>query len=237
MAAAETTPGSRLECSLTPRLRSGSAGGAVAPAYRGTPLNRTGISEVMPRLWRRLGAERGGPAREIQARAEALEFTAPPERAKIRLARLLPYVRSNQTSAPSAGSGKSPRSRPCPQQRTGPKPCSRCSAGTSLPISGCLAPSRRGNTALRGQASAHAPEQPVLDVRNQPDNHRRRRTERRLLSGTFAVVVMLAAGRWRRRGIAGLADAPPAAAGCRCSRVGDQARATWTLAGSSLPPR
>ena len=93
------------------------------------------------------------------------------------------------------------------------------------------------NTALRSQASAHAPEQPVLDVRNQPDNHRRRRTERRLLSGTFAVVVMLAAGRWRRRGIAGLADAPPAAAGCRCSRVGDQARATWTLAGSSLPPR
>ncbi len=132
----------------------------------------------------------------------------------------------------------SPRDQdPCPQQRTGPKPCRRCSAGTSLPISGCLAPSRRGNTALRSQASAHAPEQPVLDVRNQPDNYRRRRTERRLLSGTFAVVVMLAAGRWRRRGIAGLADAPPAAAGCRCSRVGDQARATWTLAGSSLPPR
>ena len=132
----------------------------------------------------------------------------------------------------------SPRDQdPCPQQRTGPKPCRRCSAGTSLPISGCLAPSRRGNTALRSQASAHAPEQPVLDVRNQPDNHRRRRTERRLLSGTFAVVVMLAAGRWRWRGIAGLAGAPPAAAGCRCSRVGDQARATWTLAGSSLPPR
>ena len=71
----------------------------------------------------------------------------------------------------------SPRDQdPCPQQRTGPKPCRRCSAGTSLPISGCLAPSRRGNTALRSQASAHAPEQPVLDVRNQPDNHRRRRT-------------------------------------------------------------
>ena len=51
--------------------------------------------------------------------------------------------------------------------------------GTSLPISGCSAPSRRGNAALRTPASADAPEQPVLDVRNQPDSHRPRRTERR----------------------------------------------------------
>ena len=212
------------------------SGRACLPGHPAEP-DRHLRDEGLPRLWRRPDAERGSPAREIQARAEALEFTAPPERAEIRLARLLPYVRSNQTSALLLARG-SPRDQdPCPQQRTGPKPCRRCSAGTSPPISGCLAPSRRGNTALRSQASAHAPEQPVLDVRNQPDNHRRRRTERRLLSGTFAVVVMLAAGRWRRRGIAGLADAPPAAAGCRCSRVGDQARATWTLAGSSLPPR
>ena len=43
----------------------------------------------------------------------------------------------------------SPPSRPpCPQQRRGSKPCRRCSAGTSLPISGCLAPPRRGNAAL-----------------------------------------------------------------------------------------
>ncbi len=84
-------------------------------------------------------------------------------------------------TAPYAGSGKSPRSRPpCPQQRRGSKPCRRCSAGTSLPISGCLAPSRRGNAALRSPTSTDAPEQPVLDVHNQPDSHRRRRTERRV---------------------------------------------------------
>jgi hypothetical protein len=47
-------------------------------------------------------------------------------------------------------------------------PAGGCSAGTSLHISGCLAPSRRGNAALRSPASAAAPEQPVLDVRNQP---------------------------------------------------------------------
>ena len=41
-------------------------------------------------------------------------------------------------------------------------------------ISGCPAPSRRGNAALRSPTSADAPEQPVLDVRNQPDSHRRR---------------------------------------------------------------
>ena len=52
-------------------------------AAEGTPLNRTGIAEVitdegLPRLWRRPDAERGGPAREIQARAEVLDFTARP---------------------------------------------------------------------------------------------------------------------------------------------------------------
>ena len=51
---------------------------------------------------------------------------------------------------------------------------------TSLPISGCLAPSRSGNAALRGRASADAPERPVLDVRNQPESHRPRRTDRRI---------------------------------------------------------
>jgi hypothetical protein len=62
-------------------------------AAEGTPLNRTGIAEViaeegLPRLWRRPDAARGGPAREIQARAEALDFTALPERAETRLAGL-----------------------------------------------------------------------------------------------------------------------------------------------------
>ena len=67
---------------------------ATALAAEGTPLNRTGIAEViadegLPRLWRRPDAERGGPAREIQARAEALDFTSVPERAETSLAGLL----------------------------------------------------------------------------------------------------------------------------------------------------
>jgi DDE family transposase len=67
---------------------------AVALAAEGTPLNRTGIAEViadegLPRLWRRPDAERGGPAREIQARAETLDFAALPERSETRLAGLL----------------------------------------------------------------------------------------------------------------------------------------------------
>ncbi len=67
---------------------------AEALAAEGTPLNRTGIAEViaaegLPRLWRRPEAERGGPAREIQARAGALDFAALPARAETRLAGLL----------------------------------------------------------------------------------------------------------------------------------------------------
>jgi hypothetical protein len=63
-------------------------------AAEDTPLNRTGIAEViaaegLPRLWRRPDTERGGPAREIQARAEALDFSALPGRAETRLAGLL----------------------------------------------------------------------------------------------------------------------------------------------------
>jgi hypothetical protein len=67
---------------------------AEALAAEGTPLNRTGIAEViagqgLPRLWRRPDAERGGVQREIQPRAEALDFTTLPERAETRLAGLL----------------------------------------------------------------------------------------------------------------------------------------------------
>jgi hypothetical protein len=40
-------------------------------------------------MWRRPDAERGGPAREIQARAEELDFSTLPERAETRLAGLL----------------------------------------------------------------------------------------------------------------------------------------------------
>jgi hypothetical protein len=45
--------------------------------------------EGLPRLWRRPDAERGGPAREIQARAEALDSGELPARAETRLAGLL----------------------------------------------------------------------------------------------------------------------------------------------------
>ena len=67
---------------------------AHALAAGGTPLNRTGIAEViaaegLPRLWRRPDAERGGPAREIQARAGALDFGDLPAQAETRLAGLL----------------------------------------------------------------------------------------------------------------------------------------------------
>jgi hypothetical protein len=67
---------------------------AATLTAEGIPLNRTGIAEViaaegLPRLWRRPDAERGGPARQIQARAEALDFAALPERAETRLAGLL----------------------------------------------------------------------------------------------------------------------------------------------------
>ena len=66
---------------------------ADALAAEGTPLNRTGIAEViaaegLPRMWRRPDAERGGPAREVQARAEAADFAALPGRAETRLAGL-----------------------------------------------------------------------------------------------------------------------------------------------------
>jgi hypothetical protein len=66
---------------------------ATALAAEGTPLNRTGIAEViagqgLPRMWRRPDAERGGPAREVQARAEALDFTTLAGRAETRLAGL-----------------------------------------------------------------------------------------------------------------------------------------------------
>lgn len=50
-------------------------------AHHSSRLTWSGIAEViagegLPRLWRRPDAERGGPVREIQARAEVLDFTA-----------------------------------------------------------------------------------------------------------------------------------------------------------------
>ena len=66
---------------------------AGALTAEGTPLNRTGIAEViaeqgLPRMWRRPEDQRGGPAREVQARAEPTDFTALSGRAETRLAGL-----------------------------------------------------------------------------------------------------------------------------------------------------
>ena len=69
-----------------------------------------------------------------------------------------------------------------PEQPAANYRCLACPApgGTSPPIPGCPAPSRKENPALRNFTSADAPEQPALHVPNQPDSHRPRRTERRL---------------------------------------------------------
>ena len=67
---------------------------AVALRAEGTPLNRTGISEVVAaegfeRLWRRPEPARRAPRRESLPRAKVLDFDALPERCEAKLARLL----------------------------------------------------------------------------------------------------------------------------------------------------
>ncbi|MHB8331807.1 MAG: hypothetical protein ACYDEA_06375 [Candidatus Dormibacteria bacterium] len=67
---------------------------AAALAQDGTPLNRTGIAEVitaegLPRLWRRPEAIRGGVRREIQPRAKVLDFSELPVHSETKLAGLL----------------------------------------------------------------------------------------------------------------------------------------------------
>ena len=66
----------------------------LALAEEGTPLNRTGIAEViaaegLPRLWRRPDAERGGPRRETLPRAEVADLAALAGQAETRVAGLL----------------------------------------------------------------------------------------------------------------------------------------------------
>jgi hypothetical protein len=66
----------------------------VALAAEGTPLNRTGISEVVAeegfeRLWRRPEPARGAPRRESLPRAEVLDFDELPARCETKLAGLL----------------------------------------------------------------------------------------------------------------------------------------------------
>jgi len=67
---------------------------AVALRDEGTPLNRTGISEVIAdegfeRLWRRPEPARGAPRRETLPRAKVLDFAEFPERCDTKLAGLL----------------------------------------------------------------------------------------------------------------------------------------------------
>lgn len=67
---------------------------AVALRAEGTPLNRTGISEVLTaegfeRLWRRPDVARGAPRRETLPRAKVIDFDAFPERCDTKLAGLL----------------------------------------------------------------------------------------------------------------------------------------------------
>ncbi|MGH3682237.1 MAG: hypothetical protein ACRDT2_18530 [Natronosporangium sp.] len=67
---------------------------AAALAGEGIPLNRTGIAEVLsdeglPRIWRRPESARGPVRREIQPRAEILDFADLPAHSQTRLAGLL----------------------------------------------------------------------------------------------------------------------------------------------------
>jgi len=63
-------------------------------AAEGTPLNRTGVAEVLAeerfaRMWPRPHAERGLPRREALPRAKAIDFGELPERSETKLAGLL----------------------------------------------------------------------------------------------------------------------------------------------------
>jgi transposase len=67
---------------------------AAVLAEEGTPLNRTGVAEVLaeegfPRLWPRPHAERGLPRREPSARTKVLDVTDLPDAAETKLAGLL----------------------------------------------------------------------------------------------------------------------------------------------------
>ena len=67
---------------------------AAVLAEEGTPLNRTGVAEVLaeegfPRLWPRPHAERGLPRRENQPRTKVIDFNALPAHTDSRVAGLL----------------------------------------------------------------------------------------------------------------------------------------------------
>ena len=67
---------------------------ADALASEGTPLNRTGVAEVLAaegfeRMWPRPHAERGPPRRETPPRAKVIDFDEFPQRSETKLAGLL----------------------------------------------------------------------------------------------------------------------------------------------------
>ena len=67
---------------------------AAALAAAGTPLNRTGVAEIiaaegLPRLWRRPENLRGAPRRETLPKAAVIDFDRLPERCETRVAGLL----------------------------------------------------------------------------------------------------------------------------------------------------
>ena len=66
---------------------------AAALAVEGSPLNRTGIAEViaeqgLPRLWRRPDTDRDGVRRAVLPSAEVCDFGTLPARAETKLAGL-----------------------------------------------------------------------------------------------------------------------------------------------------
>ena len=83
-----------------------------------------------------------------------------------------PYVGSNQASASCwLGRGRRDHDHTVRSNAEAESPAGAAKPAHRRPARAHLAPSRRGNAARRSPASTNAPEQPVLDVRNQPDNH------------------------------------------------------------------
>ncbi len=85
----------------------------------------------------------------------------------------------------------------------------RCLAGTSPPISGCLAPSRRGRSTQKPGQCRHA-RTAGSECPHQPDNHRRLRTERRLWRD--------GRGQWSLRSVITGWDQVALPSAARCSR-------------------
>ena len=123
---------------------------------------------------------RAGTSRELGARAaracasqRVLRFLNARSRMALIGGRILDDAGTRRVPNARATQGNQRRSRwSRPYGEGAVKSSAQHMPAQSLPISGCLVPFRRGDAALRTPASARAPEQPVLDVRNQSDGHR-----------------------------------------------------------------